>query len=301
MSTYMRPLLLASLLLTHLIACGASEDPTCTASFELCPEGYEPVSACAAGAQCLTQESCGDQQICQRSGDINNCLASPVCAPDEVEVARCGADTPCAGGCLGEPGCRSESLCGETVYCSSPVCNPEEACPGFSFAVDVCPDGYICEQIRACDTTVICQSYMSMCAEPPSCPPDTIRVRGCRDNGRACRELAVCDTILNCEELPTQCLAEPVCPPNATQVDVCPDDAYCFPQTECGRTILCELDGGACAPQDAVGVGDCRRLIGTRWDGAECVTIGGCECAGADCDALYQDPDTCKLEHEQCR
>jgi hypothetical protein len=58
--------------------------------------------------------------------------------------------------------------------------------------------------------------------------------------------------------------------------------------------------GGACEAQDAAGVGDCKLLLGVAWNGESCVEIAGCECAGADCDALFDSVEACKTAHAEC-
>ncbi|MFW5920631.1 MAG: HTTM domain-containing protein [Polyangiales bacterium] len=45
--------------------------------------------------------------------------------------------------------------------------------------------------------------------------------------------------------------------------------------------------------QDARGVGDCGEPLGWMWNGDHCVELFGCECEGADCDALSEDEDEC--------
>jgi hypothetical protein len=58
--------------------------------------------------------------------------------------------------------------------------------------------------------------------------------------------------------------------------------------------------GGVCDPQEVKGVGDCNLILGVAWDGQSCVEIGGCECIGADCDALYDSGEACKVDHAGC-
>jgi hypothetical protein len=55
-----------------------------------------------------------------------------------------------------------------------------------------------------------------------------------------------------------------------------------------------------CSPQDAMGVGLCRLLLGWAWDGRRCVALGGCECEGEDCDELFDSPEECIAAYERC-
>lgn len=57
---------------------------------------------------------------------------------------------------------------------------------------------------------------------------------------------------------------------------------------------------GKCEAQMAAGVGACEAVIGVFWDGAECVTIGGCSCAGDDCGDAYESPELCTFAHRGC-
>lgn len=55
-----------------------------------------------------------------------------------------------------------------------------------------------------------------------------------------------------------------------------------------------------CAAQDARGEGLCRLWLGVAFDGRACVSLGGCECVGADCDALYESVERCEAAHAEC-
>jgi hypothetical protein len=55
-----------------------------------------------------------------------------------------------------------------------------------------------------------------------------------------------------------------------------------------------------CDAMDARGEGTCEAIIGTIWNGTACVDIGGCNCAGCDCGALYSDIDACQVDHAVC-
>jgi len=57
---------------------------------------------------------------------------------------------------------------------------------------------------------------------------------------------------------------------------------------------------GKCEAQMAMGVGACEAIIGVFWDGADCVTIGGCSCVGEDCADAYESPELCTFAHRGC-
>ena len=63
-------------------------------------------------------------------------------------------------------------------------------------------------------------------------------------------------------------------------------------------------DGGTgdCAPMDAHAEGSCEMILpGVAWDGVHCVPLGsGCSCAGADCDAVYDDVAACVAARRSC-
>jgi hypothetical protein len=54
------------------------------------------------------------------------------------------------------------------------------------------------------------------------------------------------------------------------------------------------------AAQDATGVGACKKLLGTYWNGTTCVTLSGCSCAGTDCGRGFADLATCNEAVAKC-
>ena len=52
------------------------------------------------------------------------------------------------------------------------------------------------------------------------------------------------------------------------------------------------------AAASAVGVGDCKKLLGFAWTGADCASLTGCECQGADCGAVAASYDECIGAHK---
>jgi hypothetical protein len=51
---------------------------------------------------------------------------------------------------------------------------------------------------------------------------------------------------------------------------------------------------------DAQGTGTCLQQFGFKWDGQQCVLVGGCGCEGSDCDALYDSEEQCRAAHPDC-
>jgi len=58
-----------------------------------------------------------------------------------------------------------------------------------------------------------------------------------------------------------------------------------------------------CSPMDARPEGDCERVLGWAWTGAEtgCVGFSGCDCVGSECAGLFAGPDECEQAHAGCR
>jgi hypothetical protein len=57
---------------------------------------------------------------------------------------------------------------------------------------------------------------------------------------------------------------------------------------------------GPCSAMDAQGQGPCAVLVGWVWTGNQCIAIGGCSCAGADCGQLTQSAEACQKAHSGC-
>lgn len=55
-----------------------------------------------------------------------------------------------------------------------------------------------------------------------------------------------------------------------------------------------------CDPQQIIPVGDCEVPLGWAWNGEACVEVSGCECAGPDCDKLYDSLELCIDDHALC-
>ena len=63
----------------------------------------------------------------------------------------------------------------------------------------------------------------------------------------------------------------------------------------------CNRPGGSvCDPMDAKGEGLCDAVLGYKYDGNECLLVGGCECTGSDCDELYRSREECRKNTSHC-
>jgi hypothetical protein len=87
------------------------------------------------------------------------------------------------------------------------------------------------------------------------------------------------------------------------------DDPDARPESDAAPDAGADGDAGAdaslppeCAPQEAWADGPCAaELPGIRWDGAHCVGLGsGCQCVGADCDAIYDTVAECVAARLGC-
>ncbi len=97
-------------------------------------------------------------------------------------------------------------------------------------------------------------------------------------NGRTCTELGGCDCVGDdCDEI--------------------------FNSREACRDAYKPCLDNECEPMDAVGVDvQCPGHYGYAYHGEEegCVGIGGCDCAGDDCEQLYSSKSECLTDHAHC-
>lgn len=189
------------------------------------------------------------------------------------------------------------------------------------------------------DTLEACLAAHEGCQSPPVCEPQTAEgagdpgLIGIKWNGNECVELIGCkcdgaeceklfDTVeackgehLNCVGTADKCapmMAEPVgdC---ALALGVKWNGNECLTISgcncdgaDCGALYdnldKCQLDHQvclACKAQLAEGVNP-DGVLGVKWNGNECVAISGCECAGADCGAIYDNAEQCNAAHADC-
>lgn len=67
-----------------------------------------------------------------------------------------------------------------------------------------------------------------------------------------------------------------------------------------GADSSVDAPGGTCAPQDIAGEGLCTAILGVRWNGSSCETVGGCDCVGADCGEIFRDEASCEAAYREC-
>lgn len=155
-----------------------------------------------------------------------------------------------------------------------------------------------CPQVDTPCTTNVCVGGKCQLTQTPGCgieckpgetkiAPDGCNTCTCNDDGTwgGCTEIACnqkCETIADCAPTPPDLCSKVACENNLCVYSTVPG---------CGTP---------CAPQDAVGYGDCDGYFGVAWNGQECVGITGCGCKGADCKGLSFDPDECKIKHADC-
>ena len=55
-----------------------------------------------------------------------------------------------------------------------------------------------------------------------------------------------------------------------------------------------------CSAQQIQGEGQCRAVLGYRWDGNECTPVSGCECTDSNCDDLFESESNCQKVYDRC-
>lgn len=235
------------------------------------------------------------------SFDGANCVSIGGC---ECVGADCGAlfssQDECLAACFEEPDppgpvpgageCDAQDITGEGLC---------RAIAGFSWDGEACGavvcrcSGSDCDEMFA--TQEECEGAYGECllAPPvePSCEPE---VEGPVPVAPACRPGAErwyfteagCQEGCACTEGTGAYGWPDACPPSYESAIACVE-AHADCPTACGA-------------MDARGEGGCRGYFGAAWNGSECVGIGGCECIGEDCDALYPDHVTCEAAHASC-
>lgn len=216
-------------------------------------------------------------------------------------------------------------VCGAGLECCNASCGicapPGVACPAIACADECttnadCAGGEYCQLDEgACGGVGVCTPRPSACDElyDPVCGCDGVT------HSNRCSAAGAGVSVASVGE----CGTDPVCAPLDARgegacdaiVGVTWDGTRCLEisgcscvGSDCGRYGAGGLERcqreyascGTCAAQDAEGVGDCRALLGYRWDGDGCSSIGGCECAGADCDRLYMDESSCLADFAHC-
>lgn len=227
--------------------------------------------------------------------------------PPGVEPTTCTSTADCPGflECRGDPGCGVPWTCQPRVgrfcapdfvaYCGcdhqdfygSSTCPPRPhawrgSCAAGEPGVDAGPSERVCRANVDCRAGEQCLGAEG-CGTPWTCQT----VGGCtRDLVPFCG----CDgtTFMNSSTCPGRPYARRgpcgIVPP---PVDAGPIDGGDEPPP------LCPAD-------DARGVGNCAAFFGYRWDGARCVGVGGCSCAGSGCASLAWSIELCDYNHRTC-
>jgi hypothetical protein len=195
------------------------------------------------------------------------------------------------------PACGADPTADELACAAFPSCRGGDCAPQDARGVGACLaivgifwDGSRCRWHSGCscegaDCDQGYESLESCYADHAGCssagdPMDARAVGACRQvlgfawTGRACRILSGCE-----------CEGE-----------------------DCGRLYASEDDCRAgvvgcppiCEAMAVEPVGLCEKILGWRWDGTGCGPLVGCECAGAECDALFAGPDECAAAHAGC-
>lgn len=193
--------------------------------------------------------------------------------PARVDVpVACASSADCARGleCVGPEGCGTPWTCQPVDGCT-PDLTSYCGCDGTTFQSSSSCPGRPYLQRGACGI---------LPPPPPDAGPAT-----CTIMGRTCRVGVPC------------------------RLDECTTCTCWGDAVTCGIEPGCAMDGGVdggvappplCPPDDARGVGNCAAFFGHAWDGARCVAVGGCSCAGTACRSLARDPMACEFEHRAC-
>ena len=70
--------------------------------------------------------------------------------------------------------------------------------------------------------------------------------------------------------------------------------------TDAGNVDLGPSTPPDCAAQDARGVGACEAIVGTFFNGENCVAISGCSCEGTKCGDGFDSIEACEAVYSEC-
>ncbi len=139
-----------------------------------------------------------------------------------------------------------------------------------------CPEGWERFDRELCGCG--CRRLAGVCAaQRARAVGDCRTVVGVKFDGESCVSMSGCSCEgTDCEEL-------------YESVEACEE-----------ATRECGSDAGLCSAQDAVGEGSCAQLLGYKFDGDACRSVGGCECEGADCGEMYRSRERCERATGDC-
>ena len=245
------------------------------------------------------------------------CLALPTCQPGQTQID--------AQACM-EAGdrCGSVSMCGETVHCLKAdvlcpqVVGREPFCPADTTAVEVCPEGASCMEVRGtgdkCHLTKLCQTSPDpfRCTALPTCGEgqEEVSLATCEAAADGCEEKTMCGTTIGCLHNSGICVQsigqDPVCPTGTVAVDDCPEDASCVlawgTRDRCSKWQVCQSspDPISCTAlptcgegQEEVSVATCEVAADGCEEKAMCGTTIGCLYVPFACVQSIGQPPTC--------
>ena len=179
---------------------------------------------------------------------------------------------------------------------------------GVACGPTVCEDGLVC-----------CNASCGICVAPGEGCPTIACVDAGADAGGGqvcgvrgtdpCPSDQYCDfpdeAMCGAADAPGTCRARPdACTEDCPGVCGCDGQFHCNACAAASAGVDVDPDGSCapadCAPMDATGQGACRRILGVSWNGSACVSLGGCECVGTDCDALYGSLEACRDARSDC-
>lgn len=292
----------------------APGDVCCSPSCGICtpPGGACPAIECTD--ECFGNGDCGPGEYCRWGNGSCGSGAPGVCAPrpdacPTIIAEACGCDGRTYGNEC-EANRAGVSVLHDGV-CDA-TCAPQDAAGdglcdawfGWRWS------GSACEGVSGCSCVgADCGALYSEPAECEAAHAGCVPGGSCLSSaecgpGRYCHfAIGECsgsgDGLGDCRAIP----GELPCPSGAPPVCGCDGVSYACEAAanQVGVSALHEgACGGPCAPMDAFGEGLCAAYFGVKWNGTACEGVGGCSCAGADCDRLFSSEAECMLAYTGC-
>jgi hypothetical protein len=273
--------------------CGAAENP-CT-----CPADCQQGGDCVPGdtLPCNCQNNYDEEPACFECNELGEWMViSWFADPCECQHWTCGAGFACNpenGQCV--PDCRISFACPTGTFCddATGLCTPEgclgegmvfndfdtegKCCPGLVPIPEAVPENGTCLTPN-CPCFVCTRCGDGECREDTgenrcNCPQDCVTAHDC--TAESCMSVAGHYAVVqgDCPGIPY-------------------DPFVMYPVHQIP----------SCAPMEAyLAGGMCDTAWGFKWDGQQCVYLGGrCECVGADCDRLFPTQEECLAAHHHC-
>jgi hypothetical protein len=294
------------------VECKVPEDCPQVDGCSICPDG---TPSCVT-ANCINGKCGYEAPPCKAECSSPQDCPSPKAPCEQCEDGTLSCPTAtCEAGVCGvayEPPCKG-------VQCKSDV-----ECPAPKGPCQLCADGSAACPVGVC-TNGQCGVEFPSC--PDLCAPVAVKAEpGCKKqlgffwDGQTCQPLNGCSCIGDCGQLQEtyddcvkihapcsdpgpQCKSDAECPAPAGPCQVCADGSTACPVGVCTNgqcSVQVPACGPDCGPDDAAGIGSCKKLLGFGWNGKDCLSITGCECQGADCKALEGSYDACIAAHKEC-